>query len=449
MHPPETTIAALSTPPGRGGIAILRLSGPDALRIATRVFHGRLNTRIQPGRATLGRFRSPAGGEELDTGYLTLHPAGRSYTGQESVELSCHASPAIVERLLSALLESGATAADPGEFTYRAVLNGRLDLAQAEAVRDLINAPTASSARLAYAQLRGGLSREIGAVRELLVDVVCRAEAGLEFAEEQEIFPSRGELARRIDEVAASIDRFLSSYRRGRLLSRGAMVVLAGRPNSGKSSLFNALLRLDRAIVSDQPGTTRDFLSEMIDLEGMPVTLVDTAGLRPDAGGLEAEGIKRTRRQMEVADLILVLCPCDETPDDEDHALVQQAAGRAVLVASKSDLPRRPWTSEAHAVSAMTGAGIENLHAVIAGALGATASLSVEEVLVTDARHNDALQRCRARLAAAQEGIAAGAPEEVVLVDLHAALEHLGEITGKVSLEEMYDRIFSTFCIGK
>jgi len=457
MHSPDDTIAAISTPPGRGAIGIVRLSGPDALSHALSVFQMRSNDLdVSPARAYLGRFIDAADhGKVLDTGYMTYHPAGRSYTGDDVVELSCHGSPVILEAILGRLLAAGSVAALAGEFTYRAVLNGRLDLAQAEGVRDLIAASTREAASVAQSQLRGDLSREVARMLDTLVETISRAEAALEFAEEPDVAAANHDLVRGVSGLMTEMEAFLSSYRRGRMLREGARVVLAGRPNAGKSSLFNRLLRHERAIVSPEPGTTRDFISERIDLDGIPVTLIDTAGLRDNAAGVEGEGVDRARRLTGDSDLVLLLCPCDDAPDDADRALLEGGGGRVLLVASKSDLGRATgpgWVSHGPApleVSAGTGAGLDHLHAAIAAALSGGDRSPAGRAIITDARHHEALRRCASGLDRARRAVEAGQSEEVVLVDLYAALEHLGEITGMVTRDAIYDRIFSTFCIGK
>lgn len=452
MHAPDTTIVALSTPPGRGAIALVRLSGPGALACARAVFEPRGNALIEPARARLGAIRARDRSEPIDTGYLTYFPSGRSYTGEEVVELSCHGSPVVVERILSELMAAGAVAASPGEFTYRAVLSGRLDLAQAEGIRDLIEAATPAAARVAAGQARGDLSRRVESLRDELVEVISRAEARIEFAEEPDVAAGPGDLADGVDRLAGDLDRLLLGYRTGRLLRDGARVVLAGRPNAGKSSLFNRLLGQERAIVAPDPGTTRDFISERIDLQGIPVTLVDTAGLRDDVEGVEREGVARARGWLDRADLILLLCSCEDEPDAADRATLHGAGERGLLVASKSDLLNGSfpsWTREARAVSSATGDGVASLRETIFRSLARADRLSSDETLVTDARHHEALRSCRDALVRARGAIADGMSEEVPLADLYDALERLGEITGRVTREAIYDRIFSTFCIGK
>ena len=454
MHPPEETIVALSTPPGRGAIGMIRLSGPDALAMAGRLLKLRANARIEPGRTILGTICARDNGEELDTGYVTYQPAGRSYTGDDVIELTCHGNPVLVERILGEVIGLGAKPAERGEFTYRAVLNGRLDLAQAEAVADLIAAPTQRAAVAAREQVRGELSRRIESMREALLDAIGRAEAAIEFGEEPDVASADCALDARIATLAGQVEAFVATYRRGRLLREGASVVLAGRPNAGKSSLFNRLLRTERAIVDADPGTTRDFLSERIDLDGVPVTLIDTAGLTERATGVEREGVERSRCQIESADLVLLLCPHGEALNEADRRLLSGAGSKVLLLASKRDLHAgngngAPSERDALSISAKTGAGLDELRRSILDALTEAPAPAQGELLLTNARHHEALVACRERLRGARAALAAGATEEIALVDLYAGLKHLEEITGAVSMDAIYERIFSTFCVGK
>jgi tRNA modification GTPase len=452
MRSPDDTIVALSTPAGRGAIALVRLSGPDALACALRVFRPRrAGATAQAARATLGVLLSHEG-EPIDSGYLTFFPQGRSYTGQDVVELTCHGGPVVVEALLEALGWAGARPADPGEFTYRAVLSGRMDLPQAEAVRDLIESSTRTAAAVAARQLRGDLSGRLSDFRQSLVEVICRAEAAVEFAEEPDVQAAAMDLAAALIAPRRWLREFLGTYRQGRLLREGATVALAGRPNAGKSSLFNCLLESRRAIVSPEPGTTRDFLTERLDLEGIPVTLVDTAGLREASAHVERLGVERSREWLERADLVLLLCPVDEPLHDDDVRATRTRGERALLVASKSDRPRSGWTASHPPdaeVSAVTGEGVIALRSLIRGRLIGEAPLPSDSILLTHARHHAALDQCGAALDRAAAALQSGLTEEVALTDLHAALRHLSEITAPVSREEIHDRIFSTFCIGK
>lgn len=451
MHPLEETIVALSTPPGRGAIGMIRLSGPDALAMAQGVVKLRSNAQIEPDRTVLVTIRS-RDGEDLDTGYVTYKPIGRSYTGEDVIELTCHGNPVLVERILEELMASGAKPAERGEFTYRAVLNGRIDLAQAEGIADLIAAPTAPAARAAREQVRGELSRRIDSMREALLETIGRAEAALEFGEEPDVASADCSLDGRIAALAGEVEAFVATYRLGRLLRDGATVVLAGRPNAGKSSLFNRLLRTERAIVDANPGTTRDFLCERIDLDGIPVTLVDTAGLGDAGDEVERQGIQRSQGQIEKADLVLLLCPYGDSLAESDRHLLSTAASRVLLVASKSDLAAIDGNGNSTrgvSVSAKTGAGLAGLRRMIVAALSDAPSLTHQEMLVTNARHHEALVGCRDRLCSARAALNAGATEEIALVDLYAGLRHLEEITGAVPMDAIYDRIFSTFCVGK
>ncbi|MGH9868634.1 MAG: tRNA uridine-5-carboxymethylaminomethyl(34) synthesis GTPase MnmE [Candidatus Polarisedimenticolia bacterium] len=449
MRSPDDTIVALSTPAGRGAIALVRLSGPDALDVANKVFTS--SRPCRDGRARLGAISSASTGEEIDTGYMTFFSSRRSYTGQDVVELSCHGSPVIVGRILEELAGAGARPADPGEFTYRAVLNGRMDLAQAEGVRDLIEAATRTAAAAASTQIKGHLSRRVNDLRERLVEMVCRAEAAVEFAEEPDVESRPYGLQAEAERLAADLSAFASTYRLGRRLTEGATVVIAGRPNAGKSSLFNVLLDAPRAIVSHEPGTTRDYISEAVDLGGIPVTLVDTAGLRESPGPAEEEGVRRAREWAGRADLVLVLCPLAEPIHAEDEALIAACGGRALLVGAKSDLPARVWgaRSAAAEVSSMTRAGVDALRGIITERLAGTAGLAHEAILVTNARHHAALESCAAQVSQGVMALRDGMTEEVALSYLHQGLRQLAEITEPVTRDEIHDRIFSTFCIGK
>ncbi len=457
MRSPDDTIVALSTPVGRGAIALIRLSGPGALAVASALFssftlRNSATELIQHGASRLGRVVSATTGELIDTGYMTFYSAGRSHTGQDVVELSCHGSPVVVERILEEMTLAGARMADPGEFTYRAVLNGRMDLAQAEGVRDLIDASTRTAASAAARQVRGELSARVESLRERLVEMICRAEAAVEFSEEPDVQASPLDLLSAVRALARDVTAFASTWNRGRRLREGARVVIAGRPNAGKSSLFNKLLDAPRAIVSSLPGTTRDYLCETIDLDGIPVTLVDTAGLRSTAEEVERQGVDRTREWMESADLTLVLCPVDEPLTVEDDRWLIASGPRGTLVAGKADLGALPWVEERRPramVSSKTGEGIEALRALIVEELSGAPDLSTQTLIVTNARHHAALVGCASSLERAVRALEEGMTEEVALDGLHAALGHLTEIVRPLSRDEMHDRIFSTFCLGK
>jgi tRNA modification GTPase len=437
----EDTLVAIATPPGRGGIGVVRISGPSACGVAERLITHRGD--LEPRRATFTRFCS-AGLQARDHIVATYFPAPHSYTGEDVVELSAHGSPVVLRAIVEAAVSAGARLAEPGEFTLRAFLNGRIDLTQAEAVADLIDAVTPLQARAAFDQLEGTLTRTIAGVDAALFDLIARLEASVDFPEEGYHFVEPGALAAAIDGIAQRIDALLADARRGRLVREGLQVAIVGRPNVGKSSLFNALVGASRAIVTDVPGTTRDLVTETIDLEGLRVTLVDTAGLRETADCVEAEGVARARQAVDVADLTLVVV-------DEDQPSAVPAGNlsrtKNLVVQNKSDLGR---PARGIPVSAATGAGLDDLRAAMASALDAEPTR--DRPAITNVRHialvrraNEALQRARG--AAAADGGAMS--EEFVLADLQDARTALEEISGRRATDELLAHIFSRFCIGK
>src|SRR5688572_27348359 len=337
MFSPDDTIVAVATPPGRGGLGVVRLSGPDALRVIAALITR--HEPLEPRRATFTRLRAgDGGGTAADQVIVTSFPAPNSYTGQDVIEVSAHGSPVILRGVVSAAVAAGARLAQPGEFTLRAFLSGKIDLVQAEAVADLIAAATPLQARVAFDQLEGTLTRRIAAIDADLFDLIARLEASLDFPDEGYHFIEPAEIAQRIGAIVEHLDQLLGDAQRGRLIREGATVVIAGRPNVGKSSLFNVLAGLDRAIVTEIPGTTRDLVTERIDIEGVAVTLVDTAGARDAVDVVEREGVSRAARAREVADLILVVIDGSEALSRDDEALLEQTARqRRLVVANKSD----------------------------------------------------------------------------------------------------------------
>lgn len=445
----ERTLAAVATPAGRGAVGALRLSGPDAHAHALALFRPRraAASPVPGGRPVFGSFLG-ADGRAVDHGFLVLFPATSSYTGEPSAELWTHGSPPVLRELLDAALRGGCVAAGPGEFSYRAVRNGRLDLARAEAVRDLIDARTVHQARVALAQAEGSLSERIRPLRERLFDLIARAEAAVEFVEESEVHLGPRQLDAALAALRAEAGALLGSYRTGRLVREGAVVALTGLPNVGKSSLFNALLARERAIVSNVPGTTRDTLEETIDLDGIPARLVDTAGLRDEADPVELEGVRRARAAAAGADVVIVVLDRTRAPGDLERKAIAEAAP-AIVVLNKSDLPEvgEGLPGIGVAVSAKTGAGLEELRARLRAALVGSAPL--EDALVTDARHAEAIRAAVAALGQASSALASGLTEELAIEDLREARAGLDGIVGELAHEALYDRIFSTFCIGK
>jgi len=445
----KETIAAISTPPGRGALGVIRISGPSA-RDVVRPILRRIPPWI-PRQAVRVDIRDEQG-RELDQGLLTWFPAPRSYTGEDVVELSLHGSPIVLRAVLDRLCQHGARLALPGEFSFRAFLHGKLDLPQAEAVRALIDATTLYQARVALQQVHGSVSRRLAAPKRELVDLIALLEAGIDFAEDDVSVASTAEILDRLRGIRDHIARLLASFAYGQLVENGASLAIVGRPNVGKSSLFNRLIGQDRAIVTDIAGTTRDLISEVASLGGIPIKFLDTAGVRESADLVETLGIERTFQAMADADLTLVVIDLSVPLADADHQLVERArqGGRHLIVANKCDLPPRALVaSDAIPVSAVTGEGIPMLKEAITAALGATNRESQEEGFITSLRHAQHLRECARFLEQAATSATSGIPHEMLLLDLYAALQQLDAITGATTADDILNRIFSTFCIGK
>jgi tRNA modification GTPase len=446
------TIVAVSTPPGRSAIAVVRMSGPQVLEILRTLVRDD-QFAPEPNRVILKKVLSHV--NVLDQSLITYFQAPHSFTGEELVEISCHGSPVVLRQLLDLIQSHGARLAEPGEFTLRACRNGKLNLSQAEGIRDLINAQTRTAAVLATRQLRGELSEALQPINQELVRVVVILESAIEFVEDDLPTVQVSEIRKTIEELTAELTRLADTYKAGHLIRDGVHVAIIGRPNVGKSSLFNRLLRMERAIVTDIAGTTRDSLTESISLQGVPVSLTDTAGFREAGDKIEAVGIERTRRAIADADLLVVVidgsCPLQE----EDLEVLKEAREHPFVVAlNKMDLEQAPnLTSEFNGakvvhLSALTEEGIPEL---TAGILEPFGSLDSEGVgfLITDSRHHDLLTRAKSSLLRAARSMDRGAGDELILADLHNALRFLGAITGETSSEEILGQIFSTFCIGK
>jgi tRNA modification GTPase len=436
------TIVAIATPPGRGGIGVVRLSGPDAHGIARQLIAH--DGPLEPRRATFTHAH-------VDQIIATYFPAPRSYTGDDVVELSAHGSPVVLRAIVSSAVGCGARLAEPGEFTLRAFLNGRIDLPQAEAVADLIDAVTPLQARAAFDQLQGTLTETIGEIDRSLFDLMARLEASVDFPEEGYHFVDAGALATALDCLIARTGALIADARRGRLVREGLQVAILGAPNVGKSSVFNALAGAARAIVASAPGTTRDLVTEVVELEGLRVTLVDTAGLRDSEDLVEAEGIERARRAREAADVVLLVADRSQ-PLPADFATTPAGANlcKVLYVANKSDLPAAWRRDDVVEVSALTGAGIAELRRRIAGALDIEVVNDRPEI--TNVRHVALVRRAhealgRARSAACADG--GSLSEEFVLADLQDARAALEEISGRRAPDDLLAHIFSRFCIGK
>lgn len=447
-----STIVALSTPRGRGALAVIRLSGPHGIEIAKKMSG---IDEVDPRRATLTNLTRPADEEILDQVVLTCFPAPHSLTGEDVVEISCHGSPAVVRSIIDTTLALGAVLAGPGEFTLRALSNGKINLAQAEAIRDLIAAQTDAAVQQASRQLHGELSQALGPFKEKLIEVIVLLESALEFVEEDIPAPRAAEVDRELAAVIAGVEKLKESYSAGRLLQEGIKVTISGCPNVGKSSLFNSLVERERAIVTDIPGTTRDTLTEAIDLEGIPVILTDTAGLRETSDGIETLGIERTRRAMGDSDLVVVVLDGSVDPGPPDRELLQQTGGvRRLVVLNKSDLPSfdasRCCVEELRPinVSARTGEGLTALRSAILASVNSS-EIDAGSLLITNARHYDLLCNTQREIEAARAALRERHSEELVVVPLHNALRYLGQITGETTTEDILSEIFATFCIGK
>ncbi len=447
------TIAAIATPPGRGGIGIVRLSGPDALRIG-EALAGR---RLRPRHAHHCVFRDGAG-EPLDDGLVLAFPGPASFTGEDVVELQGHGGTVVLQRVLRAALAEGARLARPGEFSERAFLNDRIDLVQAEAIADLVAAGSEAAARGALRSLQGVFSERVHALVEAVTALRVYVEAALDFPDEDVDFLADEHLSQRIDALRADLDRLLGEVRRGARLAEGMTLVLAGAPNAGKSSLMNALSRRETAIVTEVPGTTRDVLREGVDLDGLPVHLVDTAGLRETEDRVEAEGVRRARREIEHADVLLYLLDASAGPLRLPDAKALEALlglrppAHVVLVPNKIDLPHEPWSAGATVfpvlpISARTGAGVGALVAHLKKLVGFDEA--PEDGYTARTRHVLALEEAARGLHGARETLEATCSGDLVAEELRRVQDALGEITGAVSADELLGRIFSSFCIGK
>jgi tRNA modification GTPase len=459
------TIAAISTPPGRGGIGIVRLSGPRAAGIAAQLVT--LRQPLEHGRARLadvldGTGRDGMRGEpeerdsaRIDEALVTLFAAPNSYTSEDLVEIAAHGSPVVLELLLKRALNLGARLAEPGEFTQRAFLAGRLDLTQAEAVRDLIEAQTLTQARQAASQMGGALSRRVAPVKLALMELIALLEAGIDFAEDDVDVAPEGEIARRIGELTPPLTALEASFARGRIVHDGLTLAIVGRPNAGKSSLFNRLVERERAIVTATPGTTRDLVTERISLEGIPLELVDTAGLREGLEEAELLGIARSREALADAALVLVVLDATQPLNDEELRLLAAVQGRPALVAiNKCDLTEAGEVGAAEIggvpalrTSALTGEGIAQLRGrILALATGGAAS---EPGMLTSLRHHQAITTALAALGDAAQANANAIPHEMILLDLYRGLAALDSLTGQTTSDDILNLIFSTFCIGK
>src|SRR5580658_4249562 len=442
------TIVAISTPPGRGGLGVVRLSGAHAREIAARMLRFPRAPDWRPWSCQIAELldAAPDGSRVVDQVVVAFFARPRSYTAEDVVEISCHGAPVVLRHAIARAMDVGARLAEPGEFTLRAYLNGRIDLPQAEAVRDLIDSTTLYQARIAAQQAGGSVSRRIGPLKEQLVELIALLEAGIDFAEDDVSVAQAAELLRRLRPVVAGITRLAESFAFGGLVRTGLSLAIVGRPNVGKSSLFNRLLEQDRAIVTDIPGTTRDLVSETASVEGIPVKFVDTAGIREGQDTVESLVIERSYQAMADADLTVVVIDSSAPLESEDHALIGRAQGKSLVVANKCDLRT---SSIGMQVSALTGEGIPELRRAIVDAIAPRGTIEQEGGFITSLRHEQLLRESKEALEQALRANSAGIPHEMLLVDLYASLGPIDAITGATTADDILNRIFSTFCIGK
>lgn len=446
------TIVALATPLGRGGLGVVRLSGPESRTVAEALlrFRGGLPPQWQAWRSELADLLDE-NGRPVDQVVAAFFESPRSYTGEDVIEIACHGSPVVLQLCVGRALEHGARLAEPGEFTLRAYLNGRIDLPQAEAVRDLIDATTLYQARVAAQQLHGSVSRRIQPLKEQLLELISLMEAGIDFAEDDVTVATPDELHRRLRPLMAGLRQLIESFKAGRLVYGGFTLAIAGRPNVGKSSLFNRLLEQDRAIVTDIPGTTRDLVSETTSLEGIPVKLVDTAGIRQGQDLVETLGIERSYGAVADADLTVLVFDGANSWTADDAALLEQLADRRpLLVRNKCDLEQQMTElPDALPVSAVTGEGIEELKRSILDRLAPAGLATPESGSLTSLRHASLLRESLEALENAGRAVEFGIPHEMIMLDLYAALRPIDAVTGATTADDILNRIFSTFCIGK
>jgi tRNA modification GTPase len=467
MPSTEDTIVAIATPPGRGGIGVVRLSGERAIPIATKLV--RLpKLPLETQRATLAEFCDPQTGRVLDQVVVTCFRAPHSYTAEDIVEVSCHGSPVILKFLVEQCMERGARAAEPGELTMRAFLNGRIDLTQAEAVRDLIESRTLYQARVAAQQMEGAVAARLRPHKQVLLEFIARLEAGIDFADDDVPVMDWGEIVARLETIRVDLEKLVEGYEYGRIVREGLSLAIVGRPNVGKSSLFNRLLNEDRAIVTATPGTTRDLVAESASVGGIPLRFVDTAGIRETTDEAERIGVEKSWQAIADSDLRLLVVDASEDWAEEDTLLLSKLTplGALLVALNKNDLPARvvPERVERHfasegadvssrirvvQTSALNGDGIARLREAILELAAPARDLGGEGEFITNLRHQQLLQESLQGLAKARRAAGERVHHEMLLLDLYDALRPLDAITGATDVEDLLGIIFSTFCVGK
>ena len=431
-------IVAISTPPGRGGIGVVRLSGPRARDIAARILKFKTPPQWTPWSCVLAELPG------IDQVIVSYFAAPRSYTAEDVIEIACHGAPIVLRHCVELACEAGARLAEPGEFTLRAYINGRLDLPRAEAVRDLIDSTTLYQARVAKQQMEGSVSRRIAPIKNQLLELISLLEAGIDFAEDDISIAPLEEILRRLEPVAQGVSHLIQSFSFGKLVHSGISLAIAGKPNVGKSSLFNRILQQDRAIVTDIPGTTRDLVSEATSIGGIPVKLMDTAGIRVGSDTVESLGIERSYQAIADADVTVLVIDLSAPLETQDLELMRHAPG-AIIAGNKCDLPRKADAPPGViAVSALTGEGIDALRERLA-----PSPHGREDGFITSLRHEQLLKESALYLEKARNAAQNGIPHEMLLLDLYGALRPIDAVTGATTADDILNRIFTTFCIGK
>ncbi|HEY6351322.1 MAG TPA: tRNA uridine-5-carboxymethylaminomethyl(34) synthesis GTPase MnmE [Candidatus Angelobacter sp.] len=448
----DDTIVAIATPPGRGGIGVVRLSGPDSRQIANSLL--RLKHEMAAGRALLAELIEPESGDRIDEAIVTFFAKPHSYTTDDVVEISAHGSPVVLRHVVEMAVARGARLAEPGEFTMRAFLNGRLDLTQAEAVRDLIESQTLYQAKVAAQQLDGALSHRLQPIKKTLVDLIAVMEAGIDFAEDDVAVLPSTQILDRIAEVEEPLKKLKASFAYGKIVHEGFTLAIVGRPNVGKSSLFNRLVERERAIVTATPGTTRDLVTETVALGGIPLKLIDTAGIRHSTEEAESIGIRKSYEALSEADMVVVVLDGSAGVLPDDETLLEAVKSRRALVAvNKSDLVAGPIIRsdgfKSIRTSAVAGEGIEQLRAEILNAVSGHPAGEQETGFLTNMRHERLVEESLSGLAAARRAVQGKVPHEMIMIDLYGALRPLDAITGETTADDILNLIFSSFCIGK
>ena len=451
----DDTIVAVSTPPGRGGIGVVRVAGSEARAIAAPLL--RLKHELDPGRAVIGELIEPSTGERIDEVVVTFFQKPHSYTTDDIVEISAHGAPVVLRHVVELVVAAGARLAEPGEFTMRAFLNGRLDLTQAEAVRDLIESQTLYQAKVAAQQLDGALSHRLQPIKQKLVELIALLEAGIDFAEDDVPVAAAETIRRRLEEIRGPLAALEASFAYGKVVHEGMTLAIVGRPNVGKSSLFNRLVERERAIVTATPGTTRDLVSETVSLGGIPVKLVDTAGIRAAYDEAESIGIRKAYEALAEADLVLVVVDISLPAAEEDARLVEMVGARPkIVVENKADLDGRRSSAVGRRsedgrirTSAVTGEGIEELRQEILRHVAGDSAGQRESGFLTNVRHQGLVREAIAGLDAGRRALDQNIPHEMMLLDLYTALHALDGITGATTTDDIQNLIFSSFCIGK